>query len=158
VFRSLPVARTRCRADNLPAAAVAYPQDAVTVGWEERLKTRARRRSDSGFEFATALPRGTILVAGDLLVLDDVQRVIEVRELEEDVLVIRPASPQQWALFAYHIGNSHQPVMIADDGIVCAELLGMKQVLEFHGIPFERERRPFTPVGLIPDHQHAVRA
>ena len=158
MFRSLPVARTRCRPDDLPPSASAYPRDLVTLGWEDRLKARARRRSDSGYEFATALPRGTILVAGDLLVLDDVRRVVEVREFEEDVLVIRPASPQQWALFAYHIGNSHQPVMIADDGIVCAELLGMKQVLEFHAIPFERERRPFTPVGLIPDHQHAVRA
>lgn len=158
MFRSVPVARQRRREDTLPIAASSYARDTVTLGWEDRFKTRARRTSDAGFEFATALPRGTVLVAGDLLVLDDAGRVIEVRELDEDVLVIRPATPRQWALFAYHIGNSHQPIMITDAGIVCAELLGMRQVLEFHGIPFERERMPFTPVGLIPDHQHAARA
>jgi urease accessory protein UreE len=141
----------------MPDSAAPYTRDAIVLGWEDRFKARGRRRSEAGFEFATALPRGTVLVAGDLLVLDDAKRVVEVRELAEEVLVIRPATPQQWALFAYHIGNSHQPVMITEDAITCAELLGMKQVLEFHGIPFERERRPFTPVGLIPDHQHTVR-
>ena len=158
MFKSAPIARSCHRAAPLPAEASAYQIDHITLGWEDRVKTRARRRSDSGFEFATALPRGTVLVAGDRLILDDAARVVEVRELEEEVLVIRPGSPQEWALFAYHIGNSHQPMMIVEDAILCAELLGMKQVLEFHGIPFVRERRAFTPIGLIPDHQHAVRA
>ncbi len=46
------------------------------------------------------------------------------------------------ALFAYHIGNSHQPVMIADDAIVCPDALGMEQVLTYHAIPFLREQPP----------------
>lgn len=158
MFRSIPIARMCYQASAVPPAAASYTHDSITLGWEDRLKARGRRRSDSGFEFATALPRGTVLAAGDRLVLDEAARVVEVRELAEDVLVVTPASPQEWGLFAYHIGNSHQPLMMTATAIVCAELPGMVQVLEFHGIPFVRERRPFTPVGLIPDHQHAVRA
>jgi hypothetical protein len=32
----------------------------------------------------------------------------------------------------------------------------MDQILKYHGIPFVRERRPFTPVGQVSDHQHQV--
>jgi len=30
----------------------------------------------------------------------------------------------------------------------------MEQVLAYHGIPYERETRPFTPLGQIPGHLH----
>jgi urease accessory protein len=132
--------------------------DTITLGWEERLKIRARRVSDQGFEFATALPRGTVLSEGDLLVFDEERLSVCVREALEPVLVIRPETSAEWARIAYHIGNSHQPLMVAADGIVCPEVPGMEQVLSYHAIPFTRERRVFTPMAQIPDHQHALRA
>jgi urease accessory protein UreE len=82
--------------------------------------------------------------------------VIRVVEQHEPVLVIRPEHPQQWAVFAYQIGNSHQPLMIDLDAIVCPDVLGMAQILTFHRIPFHREDRPFTPLGHIADHQHQL--
>ena len=74
------------------------------------------------------------------------------------MFVIRPATPAEWGRVAYHIGNSHQPLMLAADAIVCADVPGMLQVLDHHGIPYERASRPFTPVGQIPAHQHQVKA
>jgi urease accessory protein len=160
VFKSLPVARAVCRVDSLPDAAGSYRRDTITLGWEERLKTRVRRRSDGGFEFGMALPRGTALRAGDCLLLDAEQVAVEVVEDADPVLVIRPASTEQWGLFAYFIGNSHQPMMIAGDVIVCPDVPGMDRVLEYHEIPFSRDRRAFTPVSFMgdaigPAHQHA---
>jgi urease accessory protein len=155
-FKSVPVAHNVYRLEALPAAASVYRRDAATLGWEDRLKIRARRESDTGFEFATTLPRGTVLRDGDCFVFDDLKIVVCVQELAEPVLVIRPASPREWGLFAYHIGNGHQPVMLTDTEIICADLLGMGQILGFHGIPFVREERPFTPVGQIPDHRHSA--
>src|SRR5262245_11205323 len=90
VFRGLPVASSVCRAAVLPVAAVEYARDTITLGWEERLKVRARRITDSGVEFATALPRGTVLRDGDCLVLDALRLVVHVAEEVEPVLVIRP--------------------------------------------------------------------
>ena len=124
--------------------------------WVDRFKARARRQSDRGLEFATALPRGTVLRQDDCFVFDAVRTVIRVVERPEPVLVIRPENPQQWAEFAYQIGNSHQPLMIDLDAIVCPDVLGMAHILTFHRIPFQREDRPFTPLGHIPDHQHQV--
>ena len=148
VFKFIPVVRETCRADALPDAVRAYARETLTLGWEERLKTRGRRRSDAGIEFATALERGTVLRGGDCFVVDEASLVVVVVERLENVFVIEPRTPAEWGLFAYCIGNSHQPLMLVDAAIVCPDLPGMEQVLLYHGIPFSRSVRTFTPVGL----------
>ena len=154
VFKSLPVVHEVHRAGAFPGAAARYLRDAITLGWEERLRIRARRISDRGVEFATALPRGTILRQDDCLVVDALELVAVVVERAEPVFVISPATPSEWAEFAYHIGNSHQPMMLTEREIVCADLPGMDQVLDQHAIAFTRTTRPFTPIGQSADHRH----
>jgi urease accessory protein len=154
VFKSLPVVHDLMREEALPAAAAAYVRETVTLGWEERLKARGRRRSDRGTEFGTALPRGTVLQGGDCLICEPLERVFVVAEREESVLVIEPHTPVEWGLFGYHIGNSHQPVMLTEREIVCADVPGMDQVLEQHAIAFTRAIRPFNPIGLLAEHRH----
>jgi len=153
-FKSLPIARAIHRLDALPEAVRAYASDTVTLGWEERLRARARRRSDGGVEFATALERGTVLRGGDCFVLDQTATVVAVVERPEPVFVIVPRTPVEWALFAYHIGNCHQPVMVTDEAIVCADLPGMREALDYHCIPFTERIQPFTPVVDIAAHTH----
>lgn len=156
MFKSLPIAKEAHRQDTLPPAVLGYPRDTVTLGWEERLKARARRQSDLGFEFATALPRGTVLREGHCFVFDAPPLLVRVVECAEPVFVIRPRTQQEWAIFSYHIGNSHQPVMFSDDEIVCPDVPGMEQVLTYHGIEVSRANRAFTPVGLVANHQHEL--
>ena len=153
-LRALPVANSVFRAETLPEHARGYARDAVTLGWEDRLRARGRRTSDGGIEFGIALPRGTVLNAGDCLVLDSSRIVVIVIERSEAVFVIAPRTAQQWGLFAYHIGNNHQPMMIAADGIVCPDVPGMQALLEQHAIPFSRALRRFTPLGHVCDHAH----
>jgi urease accessory protein len=154
LFRSIPVVESICRADMLPSGVSNYARDTITLGWEDRLRVRARRVSDGGFEFATTLPRGTVLRNGDSFVFDGQQQIVDVVERAEPVLVVAPASDAEQALFAYHIGNSHQPLMIADGLLICPESPEMVQVLGYHAIPFTTARRPFTPVGRVADHRH----
>ena|SRR5687768_6273391 len=146
-FKSLPVVRDVHRGE-LPASAAGYARGTITLGWEERFRVRGRRRSDEGIEFGTALERGTVLRGGDWLLVEALATAVAVVELAEPVFIIRPQSAAEWAIFGYHIGNSHQPVMITDAEIVCAILPGMTAVLDYHGIPFLRGLRPFTPLGL----------
>ena len=161
VFKSIPVVRETHRADALPERARGYVRDTITLGWEERLRARGRRRSDRGVEFGAALRRGMVLRAHDCFVLEGPALVVEVIEREEQVLVIEPSTPPEWALFGYYIGNSHQPVMVTEGAIVCPDVPGMAQVLEQHAVPFSRAMQPFTPVGLLTDfasgHQHLPR-
>lgn len=155
VFKNLPIAAEVHASGALPERARGYERDTLTAGWEDRLRARGRRRSDAGVQFGTALPRGTVLRGGDCLILDELRLVVIVTELVEPVFVVRPRTPQEWALFAYHIGNSHQPVMLSNAGIVCPDVPGMEQVLAYHAIPFTRARRAFTPVGQAATHQHS---
>jgi urease accessory protein UreE len=151
-FRSVPTADTVFRLDRLPAALVEAPREIITLGWESRAQARARRRTDSGVEFWTALPADTILRDGDCLTVGEPPLVIVVRELAEPVLVARAADPDQLAMWAYHIGNSHQPLMIAGGALVCPEVPDTVQVMQYHHIRFTREQRPFTPLLHSPGH------
>src|SRR5262245_29962706 len=102
MFKSLPIAKSTVRHDALPAEATGFAGHTVTLGWEERLRTRARRRSGDGFEFATALPRGTILYEDDCFIFDSARILVRVVELAEPMLVVRPGNQREWGLFAYH--------------------------------------------------------
>jgi urease accessory protein len=156
VFASVPVATAVTAADAIPATAAAFAADEIVLDWEQRMKPRARRVTSAGVEFATALPRGTVLRKGDCLVLDAARVVVRVIECDEQVLVVRPANALQAAEYAYHIGNSHSPMMLEDGAIICPELPGMTRLLDYHGIPFERAERPFTAIGNSAGHRHGV--
>ncbi len=154
VFKSLPVVSAVVRADAMPVEAQAYAWDEIVLDWEQRVRVRARRVTTGGIEFATALPRGTVLREGDCLVLSSLQLNVRVIECPEQVLVVRPRDAAEAAEFSYHIGNSHSPMMIDGGLIICPEMPGMTRLLEYHQIPFERAERPFTPLGQVVGHRH----
>ena len=142
------------REPDVPGGARAYTRDTITLGWEDRTHVHGRRRTDGGVEFGTALPRGTVLHVGDCLVLDHERLVVAVVERDEAVFVIEPRSAPEWALFAYHIGNRHQPLMITNTALVCPDVPGVEPLLQQHHMPYSRSMRPFTPVTTVGGHSH----
>ena len=142
------------RESEMPESSRAYGPDTITLGWEERQQAHGRRTSDGGVQFGVSLPRGTWLRGGDRLVLDDARVVVRVVERPEAVLVIEPQSAGQWALYAYHIGNRHQPLMITERTIVCPDVPGMEQLLQQQHIAYTRSTLPFTPVTAVASHPH----
>lgn len=142
------------REPELPEEARGDRRDTVTLGWEDRTHVHGRRRTDGGVEFGTSLPRGTVLRAGDCLVLDSERLVVTVVERPEPVFVIEPRTTPEWALFAYHIGNRHQPVMITEHALVCPDVAGVEPLLQQHKMPYTRATLPFTPAATVAGHQH----
>ena len=140
--------------DELSGAARAFARDTVTLGWEDRTHVHGRRRTDGGVEFGTALPRGTVLRAGDCLSLDAERLLVTIVERDEPVFVIEPRHAAEWALFAYHIGNRHQPLMITEHALVCPDVPGMEALLQQHHMPYTRSMRPFTPAATVAGHSH----
>jgi urease accessory protein len=126
----------------------------MTLGWEDRVQTHGRRRTDGGLECGLALPRGTVLRAGDHFVLEDARVVVAVMEQPQPVFVIEPRTAPEWALYAYHIGNRHQPLMITEASIVCPDALGVEQLLQQRNIPHTRALLPFTPATAAIPHRH----
>ena len=142
------------REHELSREAREYKRDSITLGWEDRTHAHGRRRTDGGVDFGTSLPRGTVLRAGDCFVLDEARLTVDVVERAEPVFVIEPGSAPEWALFAYHIGNRHQPVMITDRALVCPDVPGVEQLLQQHRMPYVRATMPFTPAATVAGHAH----
>ena len=142
------------REDALPPTTRGYARDTMTLGWDDRLRVHGRRRSDGGVAFGLSLPRGTMLRGGDCLVVDEAKTVVVVVERSEPVFLIEPRTPQEWGLFAYHIGNRHQPLMITETGIVCPDVAGVEQLLEQQRIPFVRRTLAFTPATSVAGDHH----
>jgi urease accessory protein len=142
------------RESELPETAGAYARDTVTLGWADRTHVHGRRRTDGGVEFGTTLPRGTVLRAGDWLALVVERVLVSVVERDEPVFVIEPRGAPEWALFAYHIGNRHQPLMITDAALICPDVPGVEALLQQHRMPYTRATRPFTPAATIAGHSH----
>lgn len=142
------------REATLPESAEGYVRRVISLGWEDRVQAHGRRRSDDGLEFGTSLPRGTVLRSGDCFVLDEPRAVVMVVERAEPVFLIEPPTPQHWGLYAYHIGNRHQPLMVTPQGILCPDVPGVEQLLRQHHIPHVRATLPFTPASAVVGHQH----
>jgi urease accessory protein len=140
--------------DALPRTARGYALDTITLGWEDRQRGHGRHRSDGGIVFGLSLPRGTMLRGGDSLVLHEAKTIVVVVERPEPVFFIEPRTPQEWGLFAYHIGNRHQPLMITENGIVVPDGAGVEQLLHQQRIPFTRTTLPFTPAMVVAGHLH----
>lgn len=152
LFRSVPVAETVYEHERLPAALVDRERDTVVLRWTERASTRGRWTTRGGVEFAVSLPRGTVLRDGQCLTLDHPPLLIVVQAQPEPVLVARPDSAGQAALWAYHLGNAHQPLMLEAGMLFCPDERGVDEVFTYHGIAFTRETRAFTPVSSGPGH------
>jgi urease accessory protein UreE len=90
---------------------------------------------------------------GDALVLESVPLIVTVHASPEPVFVLSPQTTDEWALWSYHMGNAHQPLMIDSDRLVLPDVAGVEQMLTYHAIPYVRDVRPFTPVSqAMSDH------
>jgi urease accessory protein len=139
-------------ASELTAQQRGYRADTLTLTWEERRQGHGRRNSDQGLEFAISLPNGALLKAGDCFVLDDERAVVTVREAEEGVYVIRPKTPQEWAFYAYHVGNRHQSVMIGESELIFLENPAVRSLLDQLHVAYIADKRPFT--AALAGHSH----
>jgi urease accessory protein UreE len=140
--------------ENLSSDPGDLRRDTITLGWEERRQGHGRRQSDGGVEFAISLPNGTVLKGGDCLLLRAEGMAVVVREANEPVYVIKPNTKQEWAFYAYQIGNRHQSVMIAEHELVCLQNPAVKSLFDQLHIHYEPDVRPFTAALSNVKHSH----
>jgi urease accessory protein len=131
-----------------------FKRDTITLTWEDRRQGHGRRTSDSGLEFAISLPGGAVLKQGDCLVLTEAQTIVAVQEAVEAVYVVRPRTPQEWAYYAYHVGNRHQTVMIGETELIFLQHPAIRSLLDQLHVTYTSDARPFTAVLATSGHSH----
>ncbi len=87
--------------------------DVIELSFDQRERSRLRARLTSGEEIGIDLPVGTVLHHGSRLALEG-GRVVAVEAAIESLLEITAAQPAGLARIAYHIGNRHVPIEVAD--------------------------------------------
>lgn len=129
--------RETCELDETPAEPLALTFDA---------RRRSRQRIDlpDGRVLAIALPPGTAMQPGDRLVGEGDVRFIVVAADEE---VVRIAAPDALALAraAYHLGNRHVPVEVAEGYLAIEPDAVLEDMLHRLGVATERRFAPFQP-------------
>lgn len=103
---------------HLPAGKLAQAlwknAPSVVLSLDARRRSRQKLQLTTGEEVGLALPHGTVLREGDLLLADD-GKFIVVRAANESVLRVTATTPQQLARAAYHLGNRHILLEVGHD-------------------------------------------
>jgi len=87
--------------------------DSVTLPYLDRHRRRIRLVADSGAPFLLDLPRAQHLVDGDGLECDN-GSYLRVCAAAEPVIEIEADTPSDLLRIAWHLGNRHLPLQVAD--------------------------------------------
>lgn len=118
--------------------------DTVTLPFLDRHRRRIRLVADSGMPFLLDLARTQHLTDGDGLELDD-GRYIRVRAAAEPVIEIAADSPADLLRIAWHIGNRHLPLQVAEGGLRLRADHVIAAMVEGLGGRVTRREAPFDP-------------
>ncbi len=91
---------------------------------------------------------------GDCFVLDPEKAVVAVHEAVQPVFVIRPKTSQEWAYYAYHVGNRHQSVMIGESELIFLQNPAVRSLLDQLHAHYTTDARPFTAALANLGHSH----
>jgi urease accessory protein len=132
-------------------ALLGLERDVLVLAAEERRWGRRRARTAAGRELALALPTGSVLAAGDVLHVDRDWYVV-VEAALESVLAVVPRSADEGLRLAFEIGNRHFTLAWDGTRLLVPDDPAMEQLLKRIGVPFERTRAVFAPLGQ--GHRH----
>jgi urease accessory protein len=126
-------------------------RDELVATAEERRWGRRRVVTAAGRELALALPTGTVLVPGQVLHVESDWYVV-VEAAVEAVLAVRPGSREEGLGVAFEVGNRHFRLAVGGERLLVPDDPAMEQLLRRLGVPFERTRAVFVPIGQ--GHRH----
>jgi urease accessory protein len=124
-----------------PAPATAV----LTLGFEDRRRSRMRVRIDDGREAALLLPRGTILRDGDTLRDPEAGELVTVRAADQTLSRVRAEDAVTLARAAYHLGNRHIPVQVGPGWLAYEHDHVLDDMVAELGLKVETCIAPFEP-------------
>jgi len=125
-------------------------RDTLRLTWEERRWTRKRVTTTGGREIALALPTGTVLEPGEILLVEaDVY--VEVEAKPEPVLAVFPRTHEEAVGIAFDVGNRHFTLACEGDVLLVPDDLAMEQLVSRLDVPWERREVVYAPLGGGPD-------
>ncbi|MCS7101500.1 MAG: urease accessory protein UreE [Burkholderiaceae bacterium] len=133
----------RILAEPLPAGARVHT---LRLTYDERVKSRLAALCEDGVGAAITLPRGSVLRDGALLAGPDGEYV-RVQAAPQPLACARSACRLHLLRAAYHLGNRHVPVQLAEDHLLFERDAVLERMLQGLGLRIEHVEQPFDPEG-----------
>ncbi|MBM3526533.1 MAG: urease accessory protein UreE [Alphaproteobacteria bacterium] len=123
-----------------PATAV----DRIVLDADDRYRRRIVLKGEAGTEFLLDLDEAVALRDGDGIVLDD-GATVAVSGRPEPLVAVAARRPIELVRLAWHLGNRHTDVQIADDGLRIRRDHVLEQMLRGLGATVIEIEAPFDP-------------
>lgn len=128
--------------------------DALTLPFETRQRSRFSATTDQGREVGVFLPRGQMLRSGTVLTGPEQVR-IAVLAAPEALSVVRTEDRLQFARLCYHLGNRHVSLQIRPGELCYLADHVLDLMVASFGVRIEHESAPFEPeAGAYHAHGH----
>jgi urease accessory protein len=121
-------------------------EDTLALTWEQRRWIRGKFRTAQGREIALALPTGTPLQPGAIVLVEETWYV-RIEPVAEDLLAVTPRDRAESIRLAFEIGNRHFPLALDGHDILVPDDPIMSQLFNRLGVHYERRRAVFSPIG-----------
>ena len=127
-------------------------RDVIRLTWEERRWNRKRVLTLSGREVGLALPTGSILAAGDILLVEP-DWYLQVEAAQEPVIAVFPQDQSEALRVAFEVGNRHFSLAIEMAALLVPDDPAMEQLVTRLGVKWERRSAIFNPIGFGHTHE-----
>ncbi len=127
------------------AALEGKTRDTLRLTWEERRWTRKKAVTTGGREIALALPTGTVLEPGDVLVVEEHWYLL-VEARPEPVLALFPESYEAAVRIAFDVGNRHFSLGGDADTLLVPDDTAMEDLVRRLGVRWERREVMYSPL------------
>ncbi|MGB3263784.1 MAG: urease accessory protein UreE [Microcoleus sp.] len=139
---------------HLPANPDAVVSFILPMTAEERTRSRHRFQTETGENLQLSLPRGTVLRDRDLLQSEDGSSLVLVSAKPEPVITARASTKLLLLRAAYHLGNRHVALEVADNYLRLSPDSVLQGMLEKMGLEVIEEIVPFQPETGAYGHSH----
>ncbi len=121
------------------------PHTTLTLGKDQREKSRLKVILDDGREAGLFFRKGTIFKDGDWLICTDAETLIEIKAAAETVSTVQCDDPLLLAKACYHLGNRHVPLQIDNTFLRYQHDHVLDDMVRALGLQVTTEQAPFEP-------------
>lgn len=121
------------------------PHTTLTLGKDQREKSRIKVTLDDDREAGLFFPKGTSFQDGDWLISTDGETLVVIKAAPETVSTVQCDDPLLLAKACYHLGNRHVPLQIDTTFLRYQHDHVLDEMVQGLGLQVTTEQAPFEP-------------
>jgi urease accessory protein len=112
---------------------------------EQRTRSRQSIELPNGQQIYLRLPRGILLMEGDLLKAEKLDCITKIIAQPEPVITVFSQNPLDLTRAAYHLGNRHIAIEITSNYLRFSPDPVLESMVKNLGLNIKKETAPFSP-------------